>query len=231
MIYKKFLCVILFTTLSCGVESEQVSEQVETSLCAPQEAELSTVSDLVFFLNSLDKPLSLNCAVGSLPNNFGLSATESKISVQPAHDRFQSRIFLVFDESLYLSIVPGENLLEIGEVYSETLTIKAEINFPLEDEATVAMPFRNVSDELIGRKKCGAVCHDESVEVDSFGGVSVYASTTIRPNPSELISLDEMKSLFDQNCLESSSPCDSYEAVFKHDDIHSFDFPEHLPFF
>ena len=224
------LIIILSLALSsCGSDEPGHGDQLsqEAGPCSKTETPVGDVSGLVFLINSLSKPLSLECLLSSLPGVIGLNATTSKLSVQPALSVHQPRVFLAMEDSLILSIVPGTNSLELSEILDGEKSVKGELIFPIEDEIVESLPYLNVSDSLAGRKRCGSFCHKNAVELETIGGVRKYASDMIAPFPGENVTLEQLKQ--SESSCEDEEYCSTLRAIFSHEDVESYSFPDSVP--
>jgi hypothetical protein len=211
-------------------EDAPTSESIEDlSECPGVAKDLTSFDDLVLLINQLRKPLSLPCFFSSLPRPLNIVATESRISAQPAISRSRPRIFIAND-SLLLSVVPGEDILELGEIVDETRSIKGELVFPIEDEIAATMPYVNVGADLDQTKRCANFCHMDVIELDGVGGVTPYASQMIRPNPYTIVPFDELQD-YAQSCADGEEGCLLLQSLFNQDAVNSYEFDSNLPFF
>ncbi|MFW7377197.1 MAG: hypothetical protein ACOH5I_00125 [Oligoflexus sp.] len=187
-----------------------------------------TIFEFVDMVNGLPKPLTLPCLVNALAKPLKLIATDSRMSVQPAQGRDRPRIFFLH-EGLILSVVPGEPELELGEIYQESLSIKAELKFPLTAEIGLDAPFLTVGAMSNGGKRCGTYCHKTVIELEPVGEAMVYASQIIRPNPLTELPLEELRQHAAQ-CRDDEA-CLLYQAIFSSGMPLPFAFDPSLPTF
>ena len=162
-----------------------------------------------------------------MPGAIGLNATSSKLSVQPALGDHQPRVFLAMENRLILSMVPGANTLELSEILDSEQSIKGELLFPIEEEIVESLPYLNVSDSLVGRKRCGSFCHKNAIELETIGGVRKYASDMIAPFPAENVSLEQLQES-ESSCVDEEF-CDALKAIFSHGELESYSFPDSVP--
>ncbi|HET9239678.1 MAG TPA: hypothetical protein VFO10_20630 [Oligoflexus sp.] len=237
----RILSFILLTslTLACGRDSgssgpaPQEAQDDATARCAAVSSSITRITDVIALINSLPKPVTLDCVIASLRRPFALNATASVISAQPASSRDKPRIFL-HHEGLFLSVVPGTATLEFGETWQSIYSIKGELTFPIQENLADNAPFVGIGpifSSSQNQTRCGAPCHLTTVEYSKQGGVTIFASQIVRPNPALDIPLDELKAAW-KNCSTPDDPaCQLYNALFDEADPLSFEFNEDFPFF
>ncbi len=229
------LSLCLVALVSCGdpqdrnpkeLAASESTQNLEKDSCSPATGSIASISSLIRHLNALTKPVAMDCFVRSLPRPLRLQATASVISVQPAISREQPRIFLESD-GLFLSLVPGEQALEIGETWQRKYSIKGELQFPITEDLSDNAAFVGVG-PLFGHKtRCGGPCHGETREYANVGGTTVYASQIVRPNPDLRVPIDELKTVL-SGCSPSEA-CSTFEALFKESDPVPYEFAEDMP--
>jgi hypothetical protein len=165
--------------------------------CTPPDGVATSprsIADVTAFLNALPKPVALPCFVESLPRPLAMQAVESQVSAQPAVGRRSPRMFL-FWNGLTMSVVPagmGQNLLELGEERGDDRSLKAELEFPIEEHLDAAAPFARVHyDDTI--TTCG-FCHQGEERADGVDSPNAYVSPALRPEPWQRVPLDELQS-------------------------------------
>lgn len=227
--------------LACGRDSSSadpapLQDQAEddaAARCAPVPQSMTRIADVIALINSLPKPVTLDCVMASLRRPFALNATSSVISAQPASSRDKPRIFL-HNEGLFLSVVPGAATLEFGETWQSLYSIKGELTFPIRENLADNAPFVGIGpifSSSQNQTRCGAPCHGTTLEYSKQGGVTIFASQIVRPNPALDIPLDELKAAW-KNCSTPDDPaCQLYNALFDEADPLSFEFNEDFPFF
>jgi hypothetical protein len=179
-------------------------------------------------LDTLPSPVTLDCFLVSLERPLGLEMTTNLFSAQPAEGPESPRIFVRTDE-LAMSVVPvGEarDLLEFGELLDSGLSVKAELEFPIELPLDPALPFDRVRDvDGPAFTGCG-ICHWG--EVDAGGGR--YASTPLRPDDATLVSLGTLLDAH-ETCDPAVDPerCAMFSALLDHGDVFHDPFPADTP--
>ncbi|WP_218110216.1 hypothetical protein [Oligoflexus tunisiensis] len=233
--------LLLLLLSACGSDGGSGSSQTDPestdtdvaqgNTCSPRDTPITRIADVIALINELPKPLSLDCLIASLRHPLEVQATASRISAQPAISREQPRIFLQ-SEGLFLSVVPGDNLLEFGETWQETLSIKGELAFPIEEALSDNAPFVQIGPIFNQTQtRCGGPCHTPTVEHSKMGGVSVFASQIVRPNPEFRVPLEELKAAWNNCTTLDEAACQLYKAMFDAAEPVSFEFNEDLPFF
>ena len=200
-------------------DAPDASVEMQPGCVAPDSApEMpSTIEDIVAVINALPKPLQLPCLLEVLPRPLGVNAAQSILSAQPASGKRSPRIFLFLDP-LILSIVPageGQHLLEFGEQRSETHTLKAELEFPIEaplDPAVSPYTRLRFDDD---HTTCG-FCH--AAEEPARDVAHPYARTSrgIRPMPSQHVTVTQLQAeVMACDAAEEPERCAMLEALFR----------------
>ena len=198
----------------------------ELELCAPAPgttASPSSISETVALVNGLPKPVSLACFLQALERPLRLVATQSFFSAQPAVGSRSPRIFLFMDGIIH-SIVPegsARNLLEMGEATNPGSSIKAELEFPITENITLATAFERLPLEDI--TTCG-VCHNGHLPVLGIEGA--FESEVLRPADDELVPLAELEEEA-RSCDAELEPerCAMLGALFQHGQVIATEFP------
>ena len=192
----------------------------EREPCAPAPGTTgspSSIAETVELVNGLPKPVSVPCFVEALERPLRLVATRSVFSAQPAVGRRSPRI-LLFMEGIIHSIVPegdSSNLLEMGQATSPGSSIKAELEFPITENITLATAFERLPFDDI--TTCG-VCHDG--RVPALGIEGAFESEVLRPLDRELIPLAELEDEA-RRCDAALEPerCAMLDALFQHGEV------------
>ena len=185
------------------------------------------VTDVVDHLNTLPKPLSLDCVLTSLPRPLALNATRSILSAQPAVGQRSPRVFVMYDK-LILSVAlagMGQHLLEFGELRPEARTLKAEIAFPVTSELTHAAPFEQVMFQE-GQTSC-AFCHAREIRDESIDFTAAFVSVAYRPTERQAqVTIAEMAAELAQ-CDPGAEPerCAMLQSLFARGMPIARDFP------
>jgi len=160
-------------------DAERRDAPVEGVPSSPQ-----TIGDLVSLLDSLPRPTTLADFIGALPHPLTLSATSSQLSLQPAVDSDDPRIFII-SGNLVLSVVPTGpqvNDLEIGDMSNGKMS-PAHISFPLDGPLAPADPYKGVLEPSGTRTVC-AKCHEKTareVQIATVSGIPVFADSQRLP--------------------------------------------------
>ena len=198
----------------------------DTELCAPAPGTTgspSSIAETVDLVNGLPKPVSLPCFIEALERPLRLVATRSFFSAQPAVGARSPRIFL-FMEGIIHSVVPegtARTLLEMGEETTPGSSIKAELEFPITENITLATAFERLPFDDI--TTCGA-CHNGKVPVLGIEGA--FESEVLRPADRELIPLADLENEA-RICDAQLEPerCAMLSALFQHGDVVAAEFP------
>lgn len=202
---------------------------VELERCAPAAGTTgspSSIAETVDLVNGLPKPASLACFLEALERPLRLVATRSFFSAQPAMGARSPRIFLFMD-GIIQSVVPegsARNLLEMGEATSPGSSIKAELEFPIAENITLATAFERLPLDDI--TTC-AVCHNGHVPVLGIDGA--FESEVLRPADQELVPLAELEAEA-RNCDGEVEPerCAMLGALFQHGEVIAAEFPRSI---
>lgn len=189
-----------------------------------------TIAETVNLINALPKPVTIPCFLASLDRPLRVSMTSNPFSAQPAAGRRSPRIFIMIDD-LFLSIVPdgqGAKVIEMSELTSPTLSVKAEVAFPVEKELTPNDPFSRIRYQ--GGTACAA-CHGIEQKAAGFGSPDAFESLALQPRTSTLVPLLELQEEWN-HCDQSSEPerCALLDALFD-GAVESQSFPSSLAFF
>jgi hypothetical protein len=185
------------------------------------DAHPASIDEALSTLEELPSPVSLECFLVSLERPLGLELTSDVFSAQPADGPDSPRIFLR-NESLTMSVVPsGEasRLLEFGEHHPSGLTVKAELEFPVELPLDPVAPFERVHTYEDGTS-CG-VCHGGETLVES----GRYASAPLRPRDSRLVPLESLQRARDACGSSREERCAMLSALLDHGEVVHDPFP------
>src|SRR5688572_21417826 len=154
-IWPTLLTGVALLLLCCSQEgSAETTEPVDGAAsgdrCAPASGSSGnpkTIYELVELINGLPHPASLACFLESLERPLALNATSNTQSAQPAVGKRSPRIFLILNESLRVSLVPGGDTLEYAEVDArdESRSVKGELHFPIEGQLAPEDAFAQIA--------------------------------------------------------------------------------------
>ena len=204
-----FVITVAYTNCQKGLEEGAVKQSSTRSttttlpnipdncvLAAVNLRNPKTIDETLDLVNALPKPLTLNCFLKNLPKPMQVFATNSKNSFQPAVDNDTPRIF-IFGQSIVFSVVPGgapKEALEISQVVTPVLSVKAEIYFPVLATLANDEPYKRVALAGVTGTSC-QLCHRfESPAVIGFRGPA-FASEIIAPLSQTRITATRMKYL------------------------------------
>ena len=127
-------------------------------------------------------------------------------------------------DGIIQSIVPEgtpSNLLEMGEATTPGSSIKAELEFPITENITLATAFERLPLDNI--TTC-AVCHNGHVPVLGIDGA--FESEVLRPADRELVPLADLEAEA-RSCDGELEPerCAMLGALFQHGEVIDAEFP------
>lgn len=222
------LALVLACETSDGSQDEAGDEPMVIRSCPPPagfEERPASIQDVVDRINALPMPVSLPCFVESLPRPLRGYATSSSFSAQPASGAESPRVFL-FEGPLVLTVVPagqGSHLLEMSELLDDRLSLKAELEFPVQAEVADAEPFEQVRNEAGGATNC-ATCHGLERAHEAIEGA--YVSEALQPDPELAVPLSFVRqSARDCDAGEEPQRCAILQALFLHGDVETAEFP------
>lgn len=186
----------------------------ELSACADaQLASVESIADVVAQLNVLPTD-SVPCLVASLPRPFGVLASASTLSAQPAESDASPRIF-VMEPQVVLTVVPegaGASSVELGQWVTSTRTLKAELKLPATRPLEDSAPHSRI---IFGdNQTVCSQCHRN--EERTRQGAVTFVSDALRPAPDKDVSINALRAEHEA-CVQNndtSSRCDLYHAIF-----------------
>ncbi|MCR9159125.1 MAG: hypothetical protein ACE37F_09610 [Nannocystaceae bacterium] len=222
--------------LGCDSESAQDAEVQATDTSeveAPRECiapeglgRPRSIEQAVDLINALPKPTSLSCFVESLDRPLALAATDSQSSAQPAEGAENARLFIT-EDPLIMSVLPdgpGSDKLEFAVDVGDGLSIKAELEFPIEAELPYAAPYDEV--RRATGTSCGA-CHLREQVWDTIDDVPIFASEALQ-HPTERDISPAFVEALAGNCDPglTARRCEMLTAVFAHGETVAEPLPE-----
>lgn len=211
-----------------GVDSTAAEPPPPSACAEPTEVigAPTNLTEAVSFINALPRPLPLDCVLQQLERPLAVSATVSTISLQPAVGTRSPRVF-IFSGDLIMSVAvsgDGRALLEFGELVSETQSIKAELEFPLEDPVSEADATAEVLDPDTTGTKC-RLCHGFESPSDAYPMAFVSDALTF-PDADrfELSQMHEERAI----CDATAEPerCARLDALLGFGPVVDAEFPE-----
>jgi hypothetical protein len=196
--------------------------------CPPPEGVIAapqSVDEVVALVNALPKPTTLPCYLQALPRPLALYATLSEFSAQPAGGQSDPRIF-VFAGDLVQSVVPsgqGAALLELAHLTSETRSVKAEIEFPVEAQLAPGDPYDRIR---VGAGTSCGVCHLSEFPSAAVQITTAYESEALQPRPDDALS-NSLVRQYARDCDPEATPdrCGILTGLFAHGETIPGEFP------
>lgn len=204
--------------------------------CLPAEGTTGspqTIGELLDLVNGLPHPVQLPCLVESLVRPLALNANFNTQSAQPALGKRSPRIFVILNESLSMSLVPGADTLEFGErnVDDPGLSVKGELHFPIDDQLVIEDAFSSIApDESTGLTldqgtRCG-VCHGNEKATSRYQVRGAFTSLIVRPTSFFAVDVAAIEQERDAcDSAEEPERCALLRALFDHGDVVQTAFP------
>src|SRR5690606_26019205 len=191
--------------------------EIEDSCVAPNGmGQPSSIDELVAYINAMPKPLDLPCFLESLERPLAIYATSHRFSAQSPPSADSPRVFII-NGGMSLSVVTAgsaSQLLEMGEHTSSGMTIKGEIEFPIDGELPRSAPYEQIVDEFGEGTRC-RFCHLHETRLETIGFAEAYVSEYIAGLPEHRVSLPAMHDLA-ATCDAEADPhrCAMFDALF-----------------
>ena len=208
---KYFLCTLLIVLISgCSKYSSLTDTALEASsktTCPQASASLKNAEnfvDLVNLINSLPKPLTVECLLSNYDAPLDLHATDSQFSAQPAEGPGSPRVF-IFKNNFILSVVPTNNaqpIMEFSLVTGPNQSVKGELEFPIVSNIDPEDPFLRIKstfNNVVGTN-C-RFCHG----LETPYGANGFYSSIIAPDPLKKVSGSLMTQEL-KNCDPKTEP-------------------------
>jgi hypothetical protein len=186
----------------------------------------NSIASVTQLLNTLPRPVTLECFLEALARPLQLNATFSVFSAQPAVGQRSPRMF-VFLDPLIVSVAPegmGSHLLELGELRTETRSLKAELEFPIDGELAMGAGFERLHFDDMSTS-C-SFCHATEERADDITFARAYTSIALRPSLSDHIDLTSVYAEF-LKCDADAEPerCGLLRGLFNHGPVIEREFP------
>lgn len=202
-------------------EDEEIPDDGRCRAANGVPARPANISDALILLNTLPKPVTLECFLQALERPLTIYATSSGDSLQPSPGERSPRTFIL-NGDLEMSIVfegLASNTLEFGYRPEVNRSIKAEIVFPLMTDVSETTLFERVQ-VTPGTTICGN-CHVGEAK-EEFPGFAngVFSSDVIVPFEMDEVSLDTMRG-YANECDADAEPyrCSLYSGLFGEDNF------------
>ncbi len=189
----------------------------------------ATIAATVDLINSLPRPVTVECFLESLDRPLYAEATRSVISLQPALGNRSPRVFLI-TTGLIMSWVPdgkGARLVEFGEFVTPTRTLKGEIAFPVMAELGPAAPYSSIKS---GTGTTCRFCHREEERALTIPFADAFISGAFRPDWRSRVELADLRNERVM-CDPVAEPdrCALLRAFFDHGPVEPREFPPGVP--
>jgi hypothetical protein len=193
-----------------------------------------TIYEMLDHINALPHPVELSHLLESLNRPLSLNANSNTQSAQPAVGKRSPRIFLILNDTLSMSFVPGADpTLEFGErnAGDPGFSVKAEVHFPIEDQLAPEDAFTRLApDAATGRTledatRCG-VCHDNEKPTADYPFLGAFTSAIVKPSTFFAVDVASIRQER-ETCDASAEPerCAVLQALFDHGDVVQKAFP------
>ncbi len=220
--------MVVFNNCSGASQQNQTSQSL--AACTEVSAPLGTpnsLSETIQLINSLPKPLTLDCFLKSLQRPISIMAVNNTFSAQPAVGNESPRIFIL-NTRLALSVVPagsGKTLLEMSEPMSGAQSWKAELEFPITANVDPYKMFDHITDRSSGNSRCLS-CHTGETKQNYAGVGFGFVSNTVRPNETQRVNnLYLRNQAYVCNPSTNKYRCDILQAVFSNGTTQDIPFP------
>jgi hypothetical protein len=180
---------VLYTNCSpfeSSMKASSSSGEFSASLCPIAPAgmnHLETIDDTIALINSLPKPLTLDCFIENLEKPLSVHAVNNANSAQPAVNAHNPRI-LILKDPLILTVIPagaGRQLLEMGEIVSASQSVKAELEFPIVGEIVSEDAFSRMAATVGGGSDC-RFCHAGESAAGAGFPTNAFKNDIVRPS-------------------------------------------------
>ena len=197
--------------------------QAPPSYCEGCDYAPVTIEQVVEIIESLPKPTTLEYFISSITPEAKIQTSTSSFSAQPAKSSQIPRVFLQINEVLLLSVVPGDDTLEIGQTVEYGFSKKADIKFPIEEGQEVN-PYEIVfGPGASSENSCGRVCHRQ--KRDGQGNPVPFVSTILQPRAFENLRNGQLYQIA-QTCVDESKTCLMFRSLFYRGPRSPFKFSE-----
>lgn len=220
---------VAFTNCSAPKDSTVSSSSSGTSVCAGYNASPRTISDTVQLINSLPKPVTMECFLQSLAKPMQVFAVNNAFSAQPSGGQDNPRVFIIFP-GFVLSAVPtgpGSTFIEMSELLSGSSSVKAEIEFPITGTLAADAPFTRILNPSNSSSSRCTFCHSGEVMLTagSYPGPA-FVSSIVRPDTAKRIVSPYLK-VQSRACNKSADPyrCSILKAIFEDGKAQDANFP------
>lgn len=217
-----------------SVSSASTSATASFEDCKPPQGvsgSPKTIEEAVTLINSLPKPVSVACFVAALDRPIKANLTSNSNSAQPAVGTRSPRIFIVIDK-LNISVVPegiGQDYVEFSYMVSETMSVKAELEFPIIENVTPQTPYSRIR---YNKGTACAVCHGIEARFADVTFTEAFYSLAFQPQKNTRVGLETFRGEV-AKCNPAVEPkrCALISAFFSQGPVQNYEFPAVMPYF
>lgn len=220
---------VAFTNCSAPKNSTSNSSSAGGGSACARNASPRTIADTVQLINSLPKPVTLECFLQSLAKPMQVFAVNNGFSAQPSAGQDSPRIFIMFPGFVISAVPagPGSTFIEMSELLDSSSSVKAEIEFPITGTLAADAPFtRILNPGNSGASKC-TFCHSGEVMLTpgSYAGPA-FLSSIVRPDTAKRIVSPYLK-VQSRACNKATEPyrCAILKAIFEDGKAQDANFP------
>jgi hypothetical protein len=215
-----------------SAEANKPQEQVALAPpCEPPKGvsnDPQNINDVILLLNAMPKPVTIPCYLQVLKRPLRANATASILSVQPAADENNPRIFLFSGPSLIQSFVPMESsskAIEFSFLLDDVTSIKGEITFPVTKELDSSYAYTSILSTKSGGTTC-ASCHGVETKYFEAFGLNAFASRAIKPFKTRDVPLTNLEARVKACGNTATYDCDVIRALYLNGKPVPKNFPE-----
>ncbi len=191
------------TESTLSASSTGCPENVPAALKNPQ-----SIDQMMVLIRALPKPLTIDCFISALNKPLKVYAVDNAFSAQPSGGPHNPRIFII-NNRLTMSVVPtgiGRLLLEVSEVVGPSLSVKGELEFPVNGNVSPDAVYTKIKDESFAGTSC-RFCHANENPYFSITTGPAFVSKLIPPDPFKRVSQASM--------LGQAARCDSQKEMYR----------------
>ncbi len=185
-----------------------------------------SVEQVVALINALAPPVSLPCLVEALDRPLKIYASQSSASIQPSSGPDNPRFF-IFSLPLIMTITTdgvGASRMEMSVLSAgNTLSTKAELQFPITSSLSVDAPYARVYSN--NGTTCKSCHQNESLD-SSVGAAAAYMSNALKPLAASEVDLNFVQAQYTAcNPLNTPDRCLLLKMLFEGGHVVRQDFP------
>lgn len=187
------------------------------------------IEEAVALINSLPKPVTVDCFLESLDRPLKVSLTNSEASAQPAAGTRSPRVFIFIDQ-LLISVVPaglGSKMVEFSLLTAADKSIKGELPFPVQQELELKAPYEHIR---YGSGTICASCHGVEQQAPQITFTQAFISKAVQPSWTSRVGLTDFRKEYTY-CDFKKEPerCKIIRSIFGFGEVKNQDFPAAMP--